>query len=111
VRKLIVNNITSVVTTKEEFEDIINKIQEQYTGRNAQNGMPMTKEDIEKIRSAGTLPLVMRGTKTQFLFDHMQIETQYLCVCIEGFGKRLQQVLGKFNQTNLERTKDAETKN
>lgn len=111
---IIKDNITSIVVTKEEFEDIINKIGAQYDGHNAQSGQKMTAEDIEKLKQAGIIPMVMRGTKTQFIFDMLEVETQCLCVCIQGFGKKFQEVLEKFQkkaEKDLERAKDAETKN
>jgi hypothetical protein len=103
--------ITSMVTTKEEFDDIVDKLKEKFTGINAMDGMPMTPDDIEKLRKAQCIPCVARGTKTQFLFDLLQIETDHFCICVEGFGKKMTEMMQKFTDKMERMKKDAETNN
>jgi hypothetical protein len=49
---------------------------------------------IQRLRNMGHLPLVARGTKTEFLFQKYEIKTNFFGAIIRGAAKRVFRSLG-----------------
>ena len=70
--------MTSVVLDKSEFDAMADSLVGVFTQVwNAGDGSDSRADEshIKRIKDAGHLPLMGRGTKTQFVFDQFGIET------------------------------------
>lgn len=76
--------ITSVVTSQEDFDDLLVQVAKYdgYDYKRKQHG----GVDVEGLRAVGSIPLVKRGTKTQFAFDRYGVTTDYMSVIVRGRG-------------------------
>jgi hypothetical protein len=73
--------MTSVVLDKPEFDALADSLLGVFTQD--------TRADlshIQRIKDAGRLPLMGRGTKTQFVFDRYGIETDLAGFIVRGAG-------------------------
>ena len=77
------SGITSVVCDQCDFDKMCDKLEgiiDLATGSRADN------KRAGAIREAKHLPMAARGTKTQWLFDMFDVETDRICVCVRGFA-------------------------
>jgi len=73
--------MTSVVLDKPEFDALADSLLGVYT-QDARADL----SHIQRIKDAGRLPLMGRGTKTQFVFDRYGIETDLAGFIVRGAG-------------------------
>lgn len=76
--------MTSVVTTEEDFQEFLEDVA-KFDGYDYQRGQ-RGGVDVESLRRAGHLPLIKRGTKTQFAFDRYGVTGDYMSVIVRGRG-------------------------
>ena len=80
------SGITSVVCDQCDFDKMCDKLEgiiDLMTGSRADD------KRADAIREAKHLPMAARGTKTQWLFDMFDVETDHICVCVRGFAARM----------------------
>jgi hypothetical protein len=71
-------DITSLVMDSNEFYELCDEIEVKFDR--------MPKTEVDKLREAGHIPLVKRGTATQFIFDKYAVGTDLLSAIIRGNG-------------------------
>lgn len=84
--------LTSVVMSEDEFEQLLAKIEEvvQSGVTNARTGeRAAPKGTVESLRQARHIPMLARGIKTESIFQYLGVETRYASVIIRGEGERL----------------------
>jgi hypothetical protein len=76
--------ISSVVTSQEDFNEFLVDVAafDGYDYKRGQRG----GVDVEGLRAVGSVPLIKRGTKTQFAFDRYGVTTDYMSVIVRGQG-------------------------
>ena len=74
--------ITSVVVDRDDFVTFMDLIRTTCPSK-------LDEETAEHALEMGHVPLIARGTLTEQLFDHFDVETKYMSVCVRGYGKRL----------------------
>lgn len=73
--------MTSVVLDKPEFDALADSLLGVFT-----QDASADLSHIQRIKDAGRLPLMGRGTKTQFVFDRYGIETDLAGFIVRGAG-------------------------
>ncbi len=81
--------MTSLVMDKEDFNELITLIENAYDGKNIATSEALDSSAIQRLRDAGRLPLVARGTKTEFLFQKYGVSTEFFSAIIRGAAKRM----------------------
>ena len=85
--------ITSIVMNEEEFETLLGHIANGDPVVNIRTRERMKLEDIEALRRAKHVPLISRGTKTEFLFQLYDVQTSVMSVIVRGQGTKVLQNL------------------
>ncbi|MDB4490216.1 hypothetical protein N9045_01730 [bacterium] len=80
--------ITSVVCDQVDFDKMCDKLEGII---DLSSGDRADKSQIDSIREAKHLPMAVKGSRTQCLFDMFNVETDRLSVCVRGFGERMMQ--------------------
>lgn len=73
-----IGNITSLVMDNDEFHALCDEIQTKFS--------KLSSDDVQKLRDNGHIPLVKRGSMTQFIFDKYEVGTDLLSAIIRGNG-------------------------
>lgn len=73
---------TSVVLDKPEFDALADSLLGVFT-----QDARADEAQIERIKAAGHIPLMGRGTRTQFVFDQYGIETDLAGFIVRGAGR------------------------
>lgn len=81
--------VTSLVMSQEEFDELVKLIGEGDPVVNLAVGQRMRPEDVQALADAQQVPMVARGTKTEYLFKHYAIEGRYFCATVRGLSKRM----------------------
>jgi len=76
--------MTSVVLDKPEFDTLADSLLGVFTQDSRAD-----QSHIQRIKDAGHLPLMGRGTKTQFVFDQYGIETDLAGFIVRGSGRKV----------------------
>ena len=76
--------MTSVVLDKPEFDTLADSLLGVFTQDSRAD-----QSHIQRIKDAGHLPLMGRGTKTQFVFDQYGIETDLAGFIVRGNGRKV----------------------
>jgi len=74
-----VGDITALVMSNSEFYELCNEIESKME-------KIITKDQVQCLRDNGYIPMVKRGSLTQFIFDKYEVETNMLSVIIRGNG-------------------------
>jgi hypothetical protein len=77
--------ITSLVMDRKEFDELMDLINK--------SGLIEDYGVLAQLRQVGHLPLVARGTKTEFIFDKYEIETEAFSAIIRGAAENVQNLL------------------
>lgn len=83
------SKLTSVVMDEAEFEALLQHIAEGDPVMNVMSGQRMSPVDVDALRRAKTVPLISRGTKTEYLFKIYEVETDYFSAIVRGQGERV----------------------
>ena len=75
---------TSVVLDRPEFDALADSLIGVFT-----QDARADATHIQRIKDAGHLPLMGRGTKTQFVFDQFGIETDLAGFMVRGNGRKV----------------------
>ena len=78
--------MTSVVVEYDEFREIVDALRSQSV--KSQTGTTTNDRQFEWILQNEFLPLVVKGTKTEWLFHKYDIKTQYMGVMVRGAGMK-----------------------
>ena len=81
---------TSVVLDRPEFDALADSLLGVFT-QDARADL----SHIQRIKDAGHLPLMGRGTRTQFVFDQYGIETDLAGFIVRGTGRDVLRSLTK----------------
>lgn len=73
---------TSVVLDRPEFDALADSLIGVFT-----QDARADKAQIQRIKDSGHIPLMGRGTRTQFVFDHYGIETDLAGFIVRGAGR------------------------
>jgi len=76
--------MTSVVLDKPEFDAMADSLIGVFTQDSRAD-----ESHIQRIKDAGHLPLMGRGTKTQFVFDQFDIDTDLAGFIVRGNGRKV----------------------
>jgi hypothetical protein len=74
--------MTSVVLDKPEFDVLADSLLGVFT-----QDARADEAQIERIKCAGHIPLMGRGSRTQFVFDQFDIETDLAGFIVRGTGR------------------------
>jgi hypothetical protein len=87
-RFLLPNNkeITSIVMDEDDFNDFVDSLRGIIVLNNTERAAQI---QIDAIKAAKTLPMISRGTKTQFVFDKYGIETDFASFIVRGQGQAI----------------------
>ncbi len=75
--------------SEEEFDAFVLLIAGGDPVTNVRTGVRMRPEDVDAFRKAKHVPMVARGTKTEYLFKHCEVDTDLMSVIVRGTGERL----------------------
>lgn len=78
--------VTSVVLDPEDFEAFCDELIDVF---NVGSGERTNREGVEKIRKAGHLPLMAKGTKTEKFFTRWNVKTAHMGVIKRGAFQRM----------------------
>ena len=86
--------LAAVVLDQEEFDALVDEV--------VQVSMAMGVDEAmgEQIKKAGHIPMVARGTKTEFLFERFGVDGDRLAMIVRGTGDRLLQALAPDPERN-----------
>ena len=91
--------ITSVVLDKTEFDQLIDGLKgiviSWFKGGTIDSNQRAAQAQLDAIKATNTLPMISRGTKTQYIFEKYEIETHLACFIVRGTGKQLAEQLIK----------------
>jgi len=76
--------MTSVVLDKSEFDALADSLLGVFT-----QDARADEAQIERIKDAGHIPLMGRGTRTQFVFDQYGIGTDLAGFIVRGTGRKV----------------------
>jgi hypothetical protein len=77
---------SSVVMDREEFEALIDELREAEI-----HGL--TPEVAEKVKQAGHVPMMARGTKTEFVFERYGASGKMISMIVRGQGRRIAEAM------------------
>jgi hypothetical protein len=77
---------SSVVMDREEFEALIDELREAEI-----HGL--TPEVAEQVKQAGHVPMMGRGTKTEFVFERYGVNGKLISMIVRGQGRRIAEAL------------------
>ena len=78
--------ITSVVMDEPDFIELCDSLVGVFEIKRKER----TDENmIERLKEAKHIPMMSRGTKTEFVFDQFDIETDLASFIVRGHGKQL----------------------
>ena len=80
--------ITSLVMDKKDFMEFCDEIEKSNIFEVGQQERA-AKEAVDRLREAGMLPMMSRGTKTQVFFDKYDVKTDKLSACVRGTGRKI----------------------
>lgn len=83
------SRLTSLVMDEIEFEAFLQHIVEGDPVVNVMTQRRMSPEDVEGLRRAKHVPLIARGTKTEYLFKIYEVETDLMSAIVRGQGDRV----------------------
>lgn len=83
------SELTSLVMDEAEFEAFVQHIADGDPVVNVRTGSRMSPEDVEALRKAKHVPMVSRGTKTEYLFKIYEVDTDLLSAVIRGQGEKI----------------------
>ena len=83
--------ITSVVTTQEDFDNLMDTLDAMpvVNSRSVRGEFTKKKPDTTAFRMLRHVPVVARGTMTEWVFERYGVETQLVSVIVRGAGKNL----------------------
>jgi hypothetical protein len=86
--------MTAVVMDHEDFDSLCDGLDGivEITTKDRAN-----EDLVGRIREAGHLPMMARGTKTQFAFDRFEIETDLASFIVRGKGKEIMKSIVESN--------------
>ena len=88
-------SLTSIVMSEEEFETLLGHIANGDPVVNARTNERMKPEDVEALRRVKHVPLIARGSKTEFLFRLYGVETKLMSCIVRGQGVKVLQNFAK----------------
>jgi hypothetical protein len=84
--------IASIVMDQEEFDGLLDEY-EMISGNvlTKDGKLGELKSQIEAIRRAKQIPMMMKGTKTKRFFDRYDVpsDVDMLCVAVRGLAQRM----------------------
>lgn len=72
--------MTSLVIDKEEFDGLC----DESVAKNL-----LQLHDTNTCKNTGHIPLIMRGSKTAFIFERYDIKTDFVAVIVRGNGRKV----------------------
>lgn len=85
--------LTSIVIDKPDFDAVCDEIfQHESKILSPSDAKPVLTEDgVKALKEAGHIPLIKKGTKTQWLFDKFNIreDVSYLSMIVRGKGRQI----------------------
>lgn len=93
-----------IVMDADEFEELIGTIEKIDNGNFINSSGKLVSMDtgvIGGIRDAKILPMVARGTKTEYLFEKYKIDEKFFSAIVRGTGSQLIEKLSKSVRTSM----------
>lgn len=90
--------ITSVVMDAEDFDEFADSLR-GIIMLNVDNQRAADAQ-IDAIKAAKTLPMMARGTKTEFAFEKYGIETDLACFIVRGHGTEILRQINDLGRTD-----------
>lgn len=81
------SELTSVVLDQDEFDELCDSLKDVMIYN--MKGQRAAEAHLKALKTAKHLPLMSRGTKTQFVFDKYGIETDKASFIVRGHGRSL----------------------
>ena len=89
---------TSIVCSEEEFEALLVDMFDRTRIRMGDTGERMGDEMVNRYRQAKYIPLVARGSVTEWMFARYEISTELMAVVVRGYGPKMaQDAMRKFS--------------
>jgi hypothetical protein len=94
-----IREITSIVVDQCDFNEvvdqlIINEIKQTYIDDSTQF-IKSSRDHGEAIKTAGVIPLISKGTKTDFIFERFAITTEFAAIIVRDRGPEVLDMLSK----------------
>lgn len=77
--------ITVIVMDQDVFDVCIDGLAAQL----ALSESPMSDEAVRKLKSLGQLPIIGRGTRTEWLFERFGVGGSVMGLIVRGVGRKL----------------------
>lgn len=93
---------TSVICTEEEFNNITELMRHRISSFKAIGGSTGGKEEsIRMIKKSKYIPLVWRGTNTEWVFEYFGVRSEVMGIITKGYGVSAAQQMGLSKGSNL----------
>lgn len=89
--------VTSIVIDESEFMSLCDELRGIFCESTRHLPERMTDASIEELKESRIIPLIMRGTKTNFLFERYGVETDKACVIVRGYSRDLISKMASMN--------------
>lgn len=90
------SGISVVVVDQAVFDECVDQLSGVF---NAGAGERVGVEQAAMLKAIGNIPMIGRGTKTDFLFERFGVSGDRLGLVVRGFGKRVvREVMGDVPQ-------------
>jgi hypothetical protein len=83
-----VSRLTSIVMDEDEFEALLQHIADGDPVVNVTTAQRMSPQDVESLRRAKNVPLIARGTKTEYLFRIYGVDSELMSAIVRGQAER-----------------------
>lgn len=81
--------LTVLVMEPAEWEEFLQDVRQYKSPKNA-----ITEDNIAAFNQAGMVPLIQKGSATEYLFEKYEIKTDKLSVCRQGLAQKFMEQLG-----------------
>lgn len=82
-------SFTSIVCSEEEFESLLDGMTSRSRIRMVDTGERMMDEHVENFRRAKYIPLVARGSITEWMFTRYDTQAKLMAVVVRGYGPKM----------------------
>ena len=89
------DSLTTVVLDEQEFFELVDSLAGVFNIADPKNPQRTNDTMLEQLKEARHIPMMSKGTKTAFVYDKYEIESQLAAFVVRGHGPELlQQLIG-----------------
>lgn len=82
-------DLTSIVCSETSFDDLCELINLRARSVVSDSNERLSGSDLEVFKERRYIPLIRRGTHTEWIFDMFGARTNYMSIVVKGNGHRM----------------------